>query len=95
MHVITQQRIWAAKKKFPESANALDAWYRIISKNTFLHFADLKACFNSVDKTDKFFIFDIGGNKLRLIACIHFNRQKVYIRDILSHTEYERKNWKH
>lgn len=94
MHVITQSRIWEAKEKYPESASALDGWYRVIKKNQFSHFAELKKCFNSVDKVEQYFVFNIAGNKLRLIASIHFQRRKVYIRHILTHTEYDEDNWK-
>lgn len=94
MHIITQKRIWDAKKKYPESANALDGWYRIIKKNQFSNFAELKRVFNSIDKVGHLSVFDIGGNKLRLIATIHFQRQKVYIRHILTHIEYDKGTWK-
>ena len=39
-------------------------------------------------------VFNIGGNKYRLITAIHFNRQKVYIRHVLTHEEYDRGAWK-
>jgi len=39
-------------------------------------------------------VFNIGGNKYRLIAAIHFNRGKVYIRDVLTHAEYDKERWK-
>lgn len=94
MHIITQQRIWEAKVRFSESAKALDGWYRLARKNNFQNFAELKRIFASVDKVDEFYVFDIGGNKLRLIANIHFNRQKIYIRHIFSHFDYEKINWK-
>lgn len=89
MHVITQSRIWEAKKKHAETASALDGWYRVMKKNQFHHFADLKKSFNSVDKVGSLFVFNIGGNKLRLIAHIHFRRKKVYIQSILTHKEYD------
>ena len=94
MHVITQSRIWDAKKKHTESASALDGWYRVMKKNQFNHFSDLKKSFNSVDKVGNVFVFDIGGNKLRLIANIHFQRKKIYIRNILTHKEYDKNTWK-
>ena len=47
-----------------------------------------------MDKVGDKYVFDIGGNKLRLIASIYFNRQKVYIREILAHTEYDKGKWK-
>ena len=94
MHIITQQRIWEAKRKYPEIKSALDGWYRVMKQNKFNNFSKLKRSFNSVDKVGSVYVFDIGGNKLRLIANIHFNRQKVYIRHIFSHKEYDEDNWK-
>ena len=94
MHVITKKRIWEAKRTFPESATALDGWFRIIEKNNFKSFSELKNTFNSVDKVGDLYVFNISGNKLRLIASIHFNRQKVYIRAILTHQEYDKNLWK-
>ncbi|MGE3919974.1 MAG: type II toxin-antitoxin system HigB family toxin [Gammaproteobacteria bacterium] len=94
MHVITKKRILLAAKAFPESAGALIAWYTIVEKNNFNNHAELKMTFNSVDKVNNLYVFNIAGNKLRLIASIHFNRQKIYIREILSHTEYDKGNWK-
>lgn len=94
MHIITKKRIIEAKKKHFNCSTALDGWFRVIEKNNFFSFADLKKTFNSVDKVGKLFIFDIGGNKLRLIASIHFNRQKLYIRHILTHKEYDEDKWR-
>lgn len=94
MHVITQSRIWEAKRRYPECASALDGWYRVVKKNQFNNFAEIKKVFNSVDKVGSVFVFDIGGNKLRLIANIHFQRKKIYIRSILTHKEYDKNKWK-
>ncbi|MDI6794699.1 MAG: type II toxin-antitoxin system HigB family toxin, partial [bacterium] len=38
--------------------------------------------------------YNIAGNKYRLIASIHFNRGKVYIRHVLTHDEYAKGAWK-
>jgi mRNA interferase HigB len=94
MHVITQKRIWEAKEKFPDAAGALQGWYKIVSKNRFNNYSELKRIFNTIDKVKDYYVFDIGGNKVRLIANIHFNRQKIYIRHVLSHKEYDKNNWK-
>jgi HigB_toxin, RelE-like toxic component of a toxin-antitoxin system len=37
---------------------------------------------------------NIAGNKVRLIAAVHYNRNKIYIRDVLTHQEYEAGKWK-
>ena len=57
-------------------------------------FAELRQVFPSADKLDHWIIFNIGGNKYRLITSIHFNRGKVYVRHVLSHAEYDRGDWK-
>ena len=48
----------------------------------------------SADRVGKLTVFNIGGNKARLIAAIHYNRQKVYIRAVLTHDEYDKGRWK-
>lgn len=94
MHIITQKRIWDAKKRFPTAASSLDGWYRVIKQNNFDNFSELKRTFNSIDKVGNFYVFDIGGNKIRIIATIHFNHRRIYIRAVLSHTEYDKGKWK-
>ena len=94
MHIITKKRIVEAKAWYPECASALDGWHRFVITNQFKSFAGLKSVFNAVDKVGSLYVFDIGGNKLRLIAAIHFNSQKLYIRYILTHKEYDKGVWR-
>jgi mRNA interferase HigB len=47
-----------------------------------------------VDKVGKSTVFDIGGNKYRLVVAIHYNRKKVYIRHVMTHAEYDQNRWK-
>lgn len=94
MHVITRRRLreFAARHKAAEEP--LGAWYAIMSKADFATFAALKRTFGSVDKVGKLTVFNIGGNKYRLIAAMHYNRKKVYVRRVLTHSEYDRGEWK-
>ncbi|MFK8183029.1 MAG: type II toxin-antitoxin system HigB family toxin [Phormidesmis sp.] len=39
-------------------------------------------------------VFNVGGNKFRLIAAIHYNRRKGYIRAVLTHSEYDEQKWR-
>jgi len=41
-----------------------------------------------------FYFFNLGGNKYRLIAAIHFNTQMLFVRRILTHSEYDTERWK-
>lgn len=80
VHVITRKRLRDFAARHREAAEPLAIWYAIMAKTDFGSFAELKRVLGSADKAGKFTVFDIGGNKYRLIAAIHYNRKKVYIR---------------
>jgi mRNA interferase HigB len=94
MHIITHTRIGVAQQRMPGSARALDVWYRLLKRGHYRTFAELKSVFGSVDKAGNVFVFDIGGNKARIVAAIHFNRAKVFVRHVLTRAEYDRDDWK-
>lgn len=94
MHVITRKRLREFAARHKEAEEPLAAWYAIVSRTDFGSFAELKRAFRTVDKVGEFTVFDIGGNKYRLVAAIHYNRKKVYIRHVLTHAEYDRDKWK-
>lgn len=94
MHIITQKKIWEAKDRWPQTANALDTWYRLMKAAESTDFADMKSLFPATDKVGQHHVFDIGGNKLRLIAMVHYRFKKVYIQRIMDHAEYDKGAWK-
>ena len=72
------------------TGEVLDAWYRIAKASTFENFAQLKAAFPSVDKVGDQYVFDVGGNKLRIIANVEFRQGKIFIRQVLTHAQYSK-----
>ncbi|MCL2297311.1 MAG: type II toxin-antitoxin system HigB family toxin [Proteobacteria bacterium] len=94
MHVIAKPVLVAFWAKHPDAEHPLAAWYRIMKTTAFVDFNSLRATFASADNVDGFTVFNIGGNKYRLIASIHYNQHKVYIRNVLTHDEYDRGEWK-
>lgn len=57
-------------------------------------FADMKSLFPATDKVGQHHVFDIGSNKIRLIAVVHYKFKKVYIQRIMDHAEYDKGVWK-
>ena len=94
MHVITRKRLNDFATKHPDTKSALQLWYRLIKSRNHSSFADLRSVFPSADQVGRLTVFNIGGNKVRLIAAIHYNRRKVYVRAILTHDEYDEGKWK-
>jgi mRNA interferase HigB len=77
-------------EKHPDSKNSLARWFKAVKRSDFGNFNELHATFPSTNKVGDLVVFNIGGNKYRLIASIHFNRGKVYIRYVLTHNEYDK-----
>ena len=73
---------------------ALQHSYKQAKTNDFKSFAELRKTFGSADKVGNLTVFNIGGNKVRLIAAIHYNRRIIYIRAVLTHQEYDEGKWK-
>ena len=94
MHVITRKRLLDFTLKHPGCRNSLEAWYRIIKHSKFDTLVELRKVFPSADQVGKYTVFNIAGNKARLIVAIHYNTQRVYIRYVLTHAEYDRNKWK-
>jgi len=94
MHIITRKRLNDFAEKHPDAKSALQHWYRLMKSRNYASFADLRVVFPGVDRVGNLTVFNIGGNKARLIAAIHYNRRKVYIRAVLTHNEYDRGKWK-
>jgi mRNA interferase HigB len=94
VHIISRKALRLFWEKHPDSKIALARWYKILKHTTFQSFDQLRETFPSADKVDSWFVFNIGGNKYRLIAVIHFNRGKVFIRHVLTHSDYDKGSWK-
>ena len=90
MHVISRKALEDFWLKHPAARVPLEAWYRLVSTSSFDGFLDIKKTFNSVDYVAPYMVFNVGGNNFRVIGVIHFNRQKLYVREVFTHAQYDR-----
>ncbi len=98
MRVISEKALRDFAKRYPDADGPLRAWWKLVKSGAYPNLIELKRTFGSVDyvptaKGD-FYVFDIAGNKYRLIVAIHFNTQMLFVRNILTHAEYDRGGWK-
>ena len=94
VHIISRKALRRFWEQHPDSESALSRWFKLMQTSSFETFEALRATFPTADKVGDLIVFNIGGNKYRLIASIHFNRGKVYIRHVFTHGEYNRGAWK-
>lgn len=88
--VISKRPLIDFWEKYPESKGAMQAWYRIAGNCSAENFSELRKTFNAVDVAGKYTIFDIGGNKYRVVTVIHYDKQKIFIRGVFTHREYDK-----
>ncbi|HJZ91004.1 MAG TPA: type II toxin-antitoxin system HigB family toxin [Gemmataceae bacterium] len=89
MHVISKKRLREFWEEHPRAQAPLEAWYQVARHAEWDSFMDVRQAFNTADQVGRFTVFDIGGNKYRLIAAIHFNRGKLFVRHVLTHSDYD------
>ena len=98
MHVISQEALRDFAKQHADADAPLKAWFKVIKAGRFGNCVELKRTFGSMDFVPtggrEFYVFNVGGNKYRLIAAIHFNVQKLFIRYVLTHAEYDKGDWR-
>jgi len=94
MNVISHKAIRTFCEKHRDARSPLDHWYRAAKRATWINFAEVRQTFNTADFVAPYVVFDIGGNKYRLIAEIGFSPKVLFIRGIMTHKEYIKGAWK-
>lgn len=92
MRVISNKPLRDFAADHPDADEPLQAWRKTVEATEFKSYADLKRSFNSVDKVGDCYVFDIGGNKFRVVSGIFFKGQCLYVRHVMTHKEYDK--WK-
>jgi mRNA interferase HigB len=81
-----------------EISAGLDAWYRVAKTAKWSSLEDVQQPYPSADGVragkQTYTVFNIRGNRFRLIVKIEYRFQTIYIKDVLTHAEYDRNGWK-
>ena len=90
MHVISEKALRLFWGKHRDAEEPLRSWLKLAEHSTWRNLADVRKTFNSADAVGVYTVFNIKGNTYRLITAIHYNRQRLYIREVFTHAEYDR-----
>jgi mRNA interferase HigB len=93
VRVISKKRLREFWKEYPTAQQPLDNWYRVAKKATWESIAETRAIFPHADAAYDCTIFNIGGNKFRLIVEIKYDRQVIYVKHVLTHKDYDKGTW--
>lgn len=94
MKLISNKALREFAAEHADADSPLRAFRQKVEKGEFSSFAALRAAFPGVDKVGDLFVFNIGGNKYRLIASVAFSVQTLWVKAVLTHNEYDKGAWK-
>ncbi|MCZ7598160.1 MAG: type II toxin-antitoxin system HigB family toxin [Gammaproteobacteria bacterium] len=93
MHVISRLPFLEAARRYPNQRQAPEDVYRVLRRGGFDSPEDMRWVFPSLDNfryRDKWWVIDVGGDQLRMIAFIQFVQRRIYVKHIVTHAEYDR-----
>jgi mRNA interferase HigB len=97
VHIVTRRHLSEASAQYPDAAKEIEAWTAIVEAVRWHTFEEVRQIFKDADSVEGYVIFNIRGNRYRLVTVIHYaktTKQKqteghVYIRSFLTHKEYD------
>lgn len=93
MRVISNRRLVEFGQAHRDADVSLQVWRKLMESRAFRGFNELRQVFGSVDIVGNRYVFDIRGNRYRLITAISFTTQSCYIKAVLTHADYDQGNW--
>jgi len=94
MRIIKRGALIEFWQKHPDAKASLESWYGVVRKAAWKTPAEMRAVYGTADLVGRRTVFNIAGNKYRLIARVNYQTQRVFVLYILTHAEYEQGDWK-
>jgi mRNA interferase HigB len=93
MDIVNVERIREFTSRNPRASTPMRRWETVVRESAWRTFQDVQATFNTADYVQGKVVFDVGGNKYRLVAVVDYQGQQVIVRAVMTHREYDRERW--
>ena len=98
MRLIKPAALVAWAKQYPRAAPGLSHWYEVVRAARWANFAPTRRDFPHADQVRvaslrPVTVFNVAGNHFRLITAIHYDAQRVFLLDFLTHADYDGGRW--
>jgi mRNA interferase HigB len=93
MRIIKRGALEQFWQRHPDAKASLEAWCGVVRKANWKSPAELKQIYHSADLVGRRTVFNIAGNKYRLIARVNYHSQRVFVLHLLTHAEYYGGAW--
>jgi len=94
VRIIAKKRLEEFAEQHANCAGALNVWHQVAVATTWTNLNDVRKAYPTSDAVGNKTVFNIKGNNYRLITAIHYNTGIIYIRELLTHAEYDKGDWK-
>ncbi len=98
MHIISRKKLLEAAREFPDAEGQLDAWYRTARSADWKSLVEVRKLYSHADGVKvgnlSYTVFNICGNRYRLIVEIFYRDRTILVRHVLTHSDYDREDWK-
>jgi len=94
MNVISFRRIREFTSAHRDAGLSLKAWFTTVKKSRWHNLAEVKQVYPTADVVARYTVFNIKGNKYRLITRIVYRSQTVFVVAVMTHAEYDMRKWK-
>jgi len=94
VNVVSKRGLFERAARHADAKSALQVWFDTAVEAEWWNIEDVRKSFPATDMVDDLAIFNIRGNKYRLIVRMVFQYQRIYVKEFLTHAEYDKGRWK-
>ncbi|NEO84254.1 MAG: type II toxin-antitoxin system HigB family toxin [Spirulina sp. SIO3F2] len=94
MHLIAIRNLRRDASKYPDLMPVVEAWYKVVQAAQWQNLEDVRRIFSSAEAVGNFTVFNLKGNRYRLIVGLDYERQMIFYKYLLTHAEYDKDKWK-
>lgn len=94
MRIISKRRVREFWEHHADAEAPLLHWYRTTRKAQWQNLADVRRDFRHADPVGACVVFNVGGNKFRLITAVKYQRRTVYVLKVMTHGKYDTEEWR-
>lgn len=94
MHLIAISRLREDAAKFSDVLTQIEDWNEIVKTATWQNLIEVQQTYALAEAVGNFTVFNIKGNRYRLIVSINYSKQIIYFKYFLTHAEYNKDSWK-
>jgi mRNA interferase HigB len=94
LRVISRRRLREFWTRHSDAEDALKTWYAIAKRARWKNLIEIQRTYSSAEAVEGYTVFNVKGHTYRLITRIEYRLQIIFIREVLTHAEYDKDKWK-